>query len=98
MSENVMPENAGKMEHFGGQIGEICHDEDEDGFNDFDVVREAGDEGRQKAPDDSHEGAAQRYDEEGCHPGEVVDRKYAFLASFLRHLGVSLEHVVQNLQ
>lgn len=81
------------MEDLCVEVGEVGHDEDEDGLYDPDLVGVAGDHARGEPPDDPDDRPTHGHHDEGeeaCQDVCVKD-----IGS--PHLCVGLEHVVQYL-
>ena len=81
------------MEDLGVEVGQVAHDEDEDGLDDAHVVGEARDESGEEAPDDADRRAAQRHHQKVGQPRQHVRGADVLLA----HADVRVEHVVQHL-
>ena len=57
-------QNAGHVEYFSVEVGQVAHDEDEDGLDDEHVIGEPGDEAGEEAPNDANQRPAQRHHQE----------------------------------
>jgi len=93
IKEESLRQNAGHVENFSVEVGQVAHDEDEDRFDDEYVVGESGDEPGEETPDDADERSTQRHYQERGEPGQNV----RVLNVLLAHFHVSVEHVVQHL-
>lgn len=83
--------DAGEVEHFGRDVGQVAVQEDEEGFDDPDVVCEPGGEGRYEAQQRSNQHPADPHHEEVGDARKHVDGLDGF------HLAEGLEQVVQDL-
>ena len=81
------------MENFSSKVRKVTHDENENGFNDADVIGESGYESGEETPDDSDQSTAQRHDGERSNPSQNV----SILDVFCSHSDVGVKHVVQHL-
>lgn len=57
-------QNAGHMEDFCVEVGQVGHYEYEDGLDDSHLVGVTRDQTRQQPPEDANKGSAESYDEE----------------------------------
>ena len=81
------------MEDFGIEIGQVAHDEDENGFDDEDVIGEPRNEARQKAPDDTDQGTAHGRNQKWADSGQNVRVLHVLRAQS----DVNVKHLVQHL-
>jgi len=86
-------QDAGHVKDFSIEIGQVAHDENEDGFNDANVIGESSYQSGEETPDDSDQSTAQRHDCERSNPSQNV----SILDVFCSHSDVGVKHVVQHL-
>lgn len=60
------------MEDLSIEVGKVSHHEDEDGFNDPNLVGEAGDEAGEKTPGNADHSATYRHYEERGYTGQYI--------------------------
>lgn len=82
------------MENLSIEVGQVRHDEDEDGFYDSDLICVSSDEACQEAPQDANDGATKRH-----HKEWSKSRREVYIQNVAgTHLRVGLEHMIQHLQ
>lgn len=82
------------MKELSVEVGQVRHDEDEDGLYDSDLVCVSGDQACEESPQDANDGATKRHHKERSKSHhEVYIQNVAG-----SHLCVGLEQVIQHLQ
>lgn len=82
------------MEDLSIEVGQVRHDEDEDGLYDSDLVCVPSDEACKEAPQDANDSATKRHHKERSKSHhEIYTQNVAGT-----HLRVGLEQVIQHLQ
>lgn len=84
------------MESLGAEVGEVCHDKDEDGFDHPDMICKPGHEAGEEAPYDPDRSSSKCDNREGGY--SLYDFHPSDLNSLSIHLGVVFEHVVKHLR